>query len=355
MRRVLPLAVALLLLVAPSAGARTITIAVSGDLLIHEPLWRQAASYAHGAGYDFRPMFRRIRPLISSADLAFCHVETPLTAKAPSSFPTFSTPRALAVAIRRAGWDACSTASNHTLDQGADGVAQTLAALDANGVAHTGSARSAAAERRPLIVETRDGVKVALLAWTQVHYQDDAARPWLVHAVDTDARPILAEARRARELGAQIVVVNVHWGEELVAEPTAAQLVLARQLAASPLITAVVGQHAHLVQPIRMIAGMPVLFGEGNLISAQARNEKPKLPAETQDGLIGLLRIRVPAHGQPSLKRIDYVPVYVDHADFAVIPVGVDRSLAEYRDSLARTVATVGHGARYRAWRGRTG
>ena len=343
MRRALLLAAALLLL-APVASARTITVAVSGDLLIHEPLWQQART---ASGYDFRPMLRRVRPLLHEADLAICHVETPLTARAPSSFPVFSTPVQLAVAIRRAGFDACTTASNHTLDQGPDGVRQTLRALDREGVAHTGSAL---ARRGPLLLDV-DGIPVALLAYTQVHYEDVAGAPWLVNAVDTDARPILAEARRARALGARIVIVNVHWGEELRAEPTADQLALAGQLARSPLITAVVGQHAHVVQPIRMIAGLPVLFGEGNLLSAQAKDDSPKLPAESQDGLIGLLRIRVPDEGRPVLRRIDYVPTYVDHDGFVVTPVGANRSKPEYAASWDRTVGTIGRGPHYRPLR----
>jgi poly-gamma-glutamate capsule biosynthesis protein CapA/YwtB (metallophosphatase superfamily) len=344
MRRAL-LLVAALLVLSPAASARTITVAVSGDLLIHEPVWRQAATRG---GYDFRPMLRRIRPLLSGADLAICHVETPLTAKAPSSFPTFSAPVQLAAAIRRAGWDACSTASNHTLDQGPDGVRQTLRALDRQGIAHTGSAL---ARRPPLLLDV-GGVKVALLAYAQVHYQDVAGAPWLVNAVDRDARPILAEARRARALGAQVVIVNVHWGEEFVREPTADQLALAGRFARSPLITAIVGQHAHVVQPIRVIAGMPVLFGEGNLLSAQAKDDTPKLPAESQDGLIGLLRIRVPAHGRPVLRRIDYVPVYVDHDGFVVTPVSAGSATPEYRASWERTVGTIGRGPRFAPQRG---
>lgn len=355
MRRVLiPLVV--LLVAAPSvaaAPARDITIAVTGDLLVHEAVWRQAAAYADGNGYDFRPMLRRIRPLIAGADVALCHVETPLTAHAtaPSAFPVFSTPPALATAIRRVGFDACSTASNHTLDQGPAGIAATLRALDASGVRHAGSARSAREAQRPVIVRTASGVRVALLAFTQVTNGQVPEPPWRVNDIAGDARPILTQARRARELGADVVIVNLHWGVELQREPTGEQLALARVLGSSPLITAVVGQHAHVVQPIRRAGGALVLFGEGNLLSGQAESAEFHLPAETQDGLIGLLRVRVPEQGRASLRRIDYAPVYVDHADYVVVPVGADRSKPEYAASFGRTLAAVGHGARFGVWR----
>lgn len=355
MRRALLLVVAVLI-AAPSAAAapaHDITIAVSGDLLVHEAVWRQAAAYADGDGYDFRPMLRRVRPLIAGADLAICHVETPLTARttAPTAFPVFSTPPALAVAIRRAGFDACSTASNHSLDQGPAGITATLRALDASGVHHTGSARSAREARRPLILETAGGVRVALLAFTQVTNGQVPEPAWRVNDIGSDARPILAQARQARRLGADVVVVNLHWGIELQHEPTSEQLALAQALGRSRLVTAVVGQHAHVVQPIRRAGGALVLFGEGNLLSGQAKSAEFRLPAEAQDGLIGLLRIRVPATGRAVLRRIDYAPVYVDHADYVVVPVGADPSKPEYAASLARTTAAIGHGPRFGVWR----
>jgi hypothetical protein len=124
----------------PPKGTR-LTVAASGDFLIHTPVFRRALAYGGGRRYDFRPMFRNIRPLIAHADLALCHVETPLTPGPPRSYPSFRTPVALAAAIRATGWDACSTASNHTLDAGQRGVDTTLAALKHAGVRRAGSYR----------------------------------------------------------------------------------------------------------------------------------------------------------------------------------------------------------------------
>ena len=76
-------------------------------------------------------MFGSIRPQIAGADLALCHVETPLVHGPPRGYPSFRTPAALARAIRATGWDACSTASNHTLDAGQCGVNTTLRASTA--------------------------------------------------------------------------------------------------------------------------------------------------------------------------------------------------------------------------------
>ena len=68
-------------------------------------------------------------------------------------------------ALKAAGYDSCTTASNHTLDQGTPACKRTLDAMDAAGLRHTGSARSAAEAGQPLIVTTGAGVRVAQLAY----------------------------------------------------------------------------------------------------------------------------------------------------------------------------------------------
>ena len=131
------------------------------------------------------------------------------------------------------------------------------------------------------------------------------------------ARSIVAAARRARRAGARVVVVNVHWGDEFTEQPTARQLDLAWRLTRSPAITAVVGQHAHVVQPIRWLNGTPVVFGEGNLISNQTA---ACCGAASQDGLIARLRIAVDRR-RSRVESARYVAIRVRHPDFAVVPV----------------------------------
>src|SRR4051794_38017786 len=141
-----------------------LTILASGDFLIHQPVWDAALRYGHGL-YDFRPMLRWIRPLVRHADLAICHVETPLQAGPPQGYPVFRTPPALARAVRWAGYDVCDTASNHSLDRGQAGIDSTSAALTSAHLHHTGSFASPAARRHLLVLNVR-GVKVAFLAYT---------------------------------------------------------------------------------------------------------------------------------------------------------------------------------------------
>src|SRR5215212_6106049 len=306
-----------------------LTVAASGDLLVHTPVAQRALALGGGRRYDFAPLFAPVRRVIAGSDLALCHAETPLVPGPVQGYPVFHTPPDLARSIRRVGWDACSTASNHSLDAGQYGIETTLRALRGAGVRATGTARSARARRRTTMLRVR-GVRVAFLSYTAVSNGQAEPHPWSVNWASPEL--ILADARRARRRGARIVIVNLHWGTEYVEPVTPAQRALARRLTRSPAIDAIVGQHAHVVQPIRRVNGKPVVFGEGNLISNQTA---ACCPAEAQDGLIALIDF-VATGGRVKAKRVRYIPTWVRHPDYRVLPAGPG-SL-----SWKRTVAAAG-------------
>jgi poly-gamma-glutamate synthesis protein (capsule biosynthesis protein) len=317
-----------------------IVVEASGDLLIHSPIWERALALGGGNQYNFAPLFAKIKPYIKRADLPLCHVETPMTPSTPTGYPNFNTPPELATAIRQTGWRACSTPATHTLDQGQHGINDTNRALDRAGVLHTGAFSSAAAQREPLIITVK-GIKVAFLSYTELTNGIPSPHPWSVNRAN--APQILAEATRARHAGARVVIVNIHWGDENVVEPSSFQLHLASALTRSPKITAVVGQHVHVVQPIRKINGKLVVFGEGNLISNQT---SACCPTASQDGMIALLTITVNDHGA-RVSDIHYVPIWVRHPDYVVLPAGVAwhtdlADSAALRASYERTVSVVG-------------
>jgi poly-gamma-glutamate synthesis protein (capsule biosynthesis protein) len=321
-----------------------LVVEASGDLLIHSAVFDRARVLGGGHHYNFAPMFTQIKPYIQGAELALCQGETPMTPAPPTGYPTFNTPPDLATAIRQTGWRACSTAGTHSLDQGQTGVDDTIRALDRAGVAHTGTFSSAAAQHTPLIMTVK-GVRVAFLAYTELTNGIPSPHPWSVNRAS--AAQILADAHRARADGAKVVIVNIHWGDQYVARPSSFQLALASRLTRSPDITAVVGQHVHIVQPIRVLNGKLVVFGEGNLISNQT---SACCPAAAQDGMIVLLTITVDSYGA-RVTFIRYVPVWVRHPDFVVLPAGVAwrtdaADAAALRASYERTVAAAGRGPR---------
>jgi poly-gamma-glutamate capsule biosynthesis protein CapA/YwtB (metallophosphatase superfamily) len=289
-----------------------LTIAASGDLLIHSPVFFQALANGGGERYQFRPMLRQVRRIVRGADLGICHLEQPLTPDDPHGEPTFRAPAGLAGAIRWTGWDVCSTASNHAFDSGQPGIDFTVRRLDGNDIRHSGT-NARKGTPRYAMVEAK-GVKVALLSYTtRIIGMPLPDNDWALNMAEP--KRMLADARAARGAGAAVVIVSLHWGDEYVHAPSGLQRRLARTLTKSPDVTAVVGQHVHVVQPIRKVNGKPVVFGEGNLLSNQTAN---CCPVESQDGMVVLLEVTAGPEGA-EVERVRYVPTWVQHPGFEVI------------------------------------
>jgi poly-gamma-glutamate capsule biosynthesis protein CapA/YwtB (metallophosphatase superfamily) len=326
-------------------------VSVSGDLLMHGPLLDRALANGGGERYDFAPFFARLRPYVAGADLALCHIETPMGPGPPSSYPIFNTPAALATSIRESGWDGCDTASNHSVDQGQAGIDGTVRALKRNDLGHTGSFRSRKASSRPTLMRVK-GIPIGFVAYTDATNGIPPPHPWSVNAYEADrpargAKAILRDVRRARHAGARAVIVNLHWGTENASAPNASQRVVAKRLTRSRLVTVVVGQGPHVVQPIERMNRKFVVFSEGNLVSNQSA--AAGLPTATQDGLVALLRF-VGRGGRVRVKRLRYVPTWVRLSDYAVLPAraGEDGgATASLRASYRRTAASAGHGKRF--------
>lgn len=303
----------------PRDERRSFTIAATGDILIHSQVADRALGYGGSAGFDFGPMFARVEPILEAADLALCHMETPISPdnQGLSSFPIFNVPREIAGAVWSAGYDYCSTASNHSLDQGAAGVHGTLDVLDRAGLEHEGTARSDKEARSPTIVKA-NGVEVGLLSYTYGlnGFVEPATAPWLVNV--NDARAILDEARRARAAGAEFVIVSLHGGFEYQTAPSAEQVALARRLLKSRPVDLILGHHAHVVQPVDRIAGKYVFYGMGNFLS----NQSPECCVpQTQDGVIVSLEI-AERGGSFRVVHAGYTPTYVRRGSYRIVSTG---------------------------------
>ncbi|MGW4838754.1 CapA family protein [Streptomyces globisporus] len=305
-------------------GPRPFTLLAAGDVLPHSSVIDQAATDADGAGYDFAPMLAGVAPVVSGADLAFCHMETVYGKEGGpyTGYPSFKSPPEIATALRTTGFDSCSTASNHTLDDGAEGVRRTLDALDGAGVRHAGSARTAAEAARPTILPAGPGkgaAKVAHLAYT--YGTNDiplpTGRPWTVNV--TDERKIVEEARAARRAGADVVVLSAHWGTEWQDEPDAQQQELAERLTAStdqgrPDIDLIIGTHAHVPQAYEKVNGTWVVYGMGDQIAGAMINYEGAQDPRGNQSSMGRFTFAPPAKpGERwKVKKAEFVPQWYD-------------------------------------------
>lgn len=228
-----------------------------------------------------------IAPRLRAADLVIGHLEVPYThseEEMPGDVPAPGADPAHVDALARAGIGAVSMAGNHMMDCGVAGLAETIAALARNGIAHAGAGMNLAEARRPAIIALGER-RAALLsyncvgpelcwagearpgcAYVHVHASDGgpsrpqadlvAINPASLAAMQTD----IAAARAAADL----VIVALHKG--ITHRP--AQLAAYERPLAEAAVRAgadlVVGHHAHIARGIEVIAERPVFHGLGN-------------------------------------------------------------------------------------------
>ncbi|MCX4529451.1 CapA family protein [Streptomyces sp. NBC_01551] len=323
---------------APAGPAKGFTLVASGDVLPHLSVIRQAAADADGDGYDFRPMFSGVKPVVSAADLALCHMETIYGEEdGPfSGYPAFVSPPQIAAGLKDAGYDGCSTASNHTLDDGAEGLKRTLDTFDKVGLKHAGSARTAAEAATPTLY-TAGSAKVAHLAYTfdTNGYPMPEGQPWAVNLMRQEK--IVADARAARKAGADVVLVSVHWGTEWQTEADETQLSLGKALTASqsggrPDIDLILGTHAHVPQAYEKVNGTWIIYGMGDQVAGQMFNHSGAEDPRGGYGSIGRFTFAPPAAegARWQVTKAEYVPQWMDRGAGRV--VNLSDGLARHPD-----------------------
>ncbi|QGV82439.1 CapA family protein [Streptomyces ficellus] len=339
---------------AATAPARGFTLVASGDVLPHASIIRQAQADAGGDGYDFRPMLAGVAPVVSKADLAICHMETVYgKAGGPyTGYPSFKSPPEVATALAATGYDSCSTASNHTLDDGVAGLGRTLDALDKVGVRHAGSARNAAEAARPTLLKA-GGATVAHLAYTYgtngIPVPQD--RTWSVNLIDQDK--ILADARAARKAGADVVVVSLHWGTEWQTAPDDKQLSLGRSLTASatggrPDVDLIIGTHAHVPQAYEKVNGTWVVYGMGDQIAGDMINYNGAFDPRGNQGTIGRFTFAPPTTpgGRWDVAKAEFLPQWFNTGTGRVVNLNAAIKGGEnhtgVRDTIQRVVLSRG-------------
>ena len=254
-----------------------LTLTAVGDLLLHTPLQRQAAALDSQGG--FATLWNHIQPWLDAADLRYANLEGPISKSTPtSSYPQFNYAPTLARDLRSSGFSVLSTANNHSLDQGSRGANETISALDAVGIPHTGvrEKTSTTLDRWSVTTETR-GFRLKWVACTfstngipdRYHqvldcYRDEATLLQLIRDASQD--PLL-----------DAVLVTPHWGVEYQFKPEAREKSLARRMLEAGAL-AVIGAHPHVLQPMEkhLVDGRErfVIYSLGNFVSGQTGTSK---------------------------------------------------------------------------------
>ena len=290
----------------------SIEIVSAGDTLAHMPLQQNFYDAEFGT-YDFSPLFSNIKHYFNG-DLNIVNLETPLAGqdKGYSGYPTFNCPMYLAFdLVNTLGIDVVSTANNHCMDKGISGLEKTLENLDEVGLAHAGTSRTPEEQNDILMYEIK-GIKTAVLSYTYgtngIQVPSDKA--YAVNTIDKDF--IKSQINSAKDLGAELIIACMHWGNEYELKPSSYQKELAEFLIAND-VKVILGCHPHVLQPMEMkrvetengVKEGLVIYSQGNFFSNQTQ-------AHTQESAIFKIKLEK-ADGKISVKSAEAVPIYMQN------------------------------------------
>jgi poly-gamma-glutamate synthesis protein (capsule biosynthesis protein) len=295
--------------------------------MCHEAQNQDALAKGGGKAYDYSYAFKYIAPYISASDYAIGNLETTIVPNGarPSDFPAFGAPASFAEAVKNAGFDLVTTANNHALDFGQEGLAHTLEALDGIGLEHTGT-YAAEADSRNITVVDVNGIAFAILSYTRgTNVKPPKDSPWCVNGADK----IKDDIARAKKMNPDVIIAMAHTGMEY---ETDTREVFKNEV--YELLQAgadiVLSSHPHVLQPVEFVTVTDAdgterdcfaAYSLGNFISSQRI-------APRDFGMIANLRFKKTGGGETTLDSVDLMPVWVKFTapdgsyDITVLPIG---------------------------------
>jgi len=280
------------------------TLLFAGDLMNHGPQIK-AAWNSSNSTYSYDTCYYFLKPLIQSADLAIANLEVTLGGAPYTGYPMFSAPDAYAQAVKNAGFDLLQTANNHSCDRKKTGVIRTLDQLDSLQLLHTGTFRNQAERDSlyPLLFE-KNGFRFCMLNASYGTNGLPVPEPTVVNLLDSVQ--LKQDFARARNSGADLIIMTVHWGLEYQRQPSAEQKKWADFFIREG-ADLIIGSHPHVVQTyeLREAYGkkVPVFYSLGNFISNQRERYK-------DGGIMARVHLKKAA-GITQISLVEYTPVWV--------------------------------------------
>lgn len=267
------------------SGPERIVLHAVGDVGFGSRL-RQGAM--PGTGAD---PFSAAAALLSGADILFGNLETPLVAdgldpERPEIPKGFAGAPEHARRLSEHGFTIVSLANNHVMDYGAQGLRQTLAALEREGIRPVGAGMSLEDARRPVILQVR-GRRVAFLAYAaEGRHSAAPGRPGAAPLREEMVREDLAGAREASDA----VVISLHFGLIYSDYPRPEDQRMARGLCAEG-ATLLLGHHPHVLQGIEKAGGSLVAYSLGEFLFDPAGGHVVNRSAEQIRRESGVLQV----------------------------------------------------------------
>lgn len=239
----------------------------------------QAAFEENGADY----FLQNFRALFESDDLTIANLEGPLTtATAKRSGRTFNFrgEAAYAEILSGSGVDVCTIANNHAFDFKQQGLEDTAAALEAEGLGVCGFGYED--------FRSVNGVTIGNLGFTEWDYEESE----------------IEQAVRAAREKCDLLIVSIHWGEELEEKHDRTTEKLGKLIVDAG-ADLVIGNHSHIRGEIMRYKGKYIIYSLGNFCFGG--NSKPT----DMRCIVFRQRFEIAADGSVRDAGIDLIPARV--------------------------------------------
>lgn len=290
----------------------TFTLTAIGDVMCHNTQYFDAYNSSTGE-YDFSYVFEDVSYYIRNSNIAIANLETTFAGEeiGYSNYPRFNTPDALAYDLKELGIDVVSTAGNHSLDYGFNGLSRTIDVLNSADISHLGTYK-AAEDQEKILFKYVKGIKIAFINYS---YGTNGipvpeGKDFCINLIDEEA--IKEDIEKAKSQNADIIIACMHWGTEYNTSPNDTQKDLADFLFKNG-VNIILGGHPHVLQnmekrTVTLEDGTTqdgfIVYSLGNFICDQnAKN--------TRSSIILDLTITKHTDNSVTIDNIDYIPIYM--------------------------------------------
>ena len=310
-----------------------VTISAVGDIMVHQAQLDDAYDPETGT-YDFTHNFAEIAPSLMKSDLLIGSILTTFAGEeyGYSGTPLFNTPDSMLDALSGAGFDVLTTGNSHIFDFGWIGLERTNEKIKSAGMYTTGTYLNEKEYYDTLIVDVK-GLKVAILSFTDETYEEDKISDTkLDYCIKYIKKSRIKDnIELAKQAGADVVIVCLHWGDEYERSPSddmrdIAQYVLEQDA------DVIIGTKSHIIQQSKVLAVKAdngntkkrvVAYSLGNFISNQ------RAPYKDAGMILNLHFNKNNTTGEVTFTGADCVPTWVSidetneaNKNFRVLPVG---------------------------------
>ncbi|MCR4584720.1 MAG: CapA family protein [Lachnospiraceae bacterium] len=315
-----------------------ISLAFTGDILL-DPGYAIYTAYRNRGGALDKCISQDLLDEMRAADVLMVNNEFPFSDRGtPAAGKTYTfraAPESVNI-LKEMGVDIAGVANNHAFDYGMDAFLDTMDILENAGIPYVGGGHDISEAARPIYLHAAD-MKIAVVAATQI---ERMGNPHSIAATEDTAGMLrcwpsvdqLVEVLKEAKENSDYVILFIHWGTEREVDPDWCQNQQLPELIASG-VDLIIGSHPHILQPISVANGVPVVYSTGNFWFNSKSLDSCLIEVKLSDG---------------GLKSLRFVPCLQAGSAVKLLHDGEAARLIEYMRSISPNVTIDDEG--YVSW-----